>query len=147
MLLQQDKNSPAMLYWQRHSLPPIGAAATNELFRRWREEGDERAHERIVRHNARFAIQMAANYVCAQRTIDECVSDAMDGMVVATQRYDPKMGHRFITYAVWWIRQSIIAARATQCRVVSFPGNSFSDRRDLDRAQKRLHAILLRSSA
>jgi RNA polymerase sigma factor (sigma-70 family) len=144
LLFTQDKNSPAMRYWQRHSLPPIGAAATNELFRRWREEGDERARERIVRHNARFAIKMASLYVCSQRSIDDLISDAMEGMCVAAERYNPQMGHRFITYAVWWIRQSILAAIATQSRVVTFPGNSYSDRRRVERSAKRLQKQLQR---
>jgi len=113
---------------------------TIEAFRQWREEGNERARERIIRSNARFAINVATGYINSRRTIDELVADAIAGMLRATDTYDPHAGFAFISYAVWWMRQFCRAAILDEQRVVRHPQNLYSTRNTLEKHVARFLA-------
>ena len=133
MLFARDKDAPGLDYWRAHSLPPMTREQTIEAFRQWREEGNERARERIIRSNARFAINVATGYISTRRTIDELVADAIAGMLRATETFKPNAGFAFISYAVWWMRQYCRAAILDEQRVVRHPQNLYSTRNTLDR--------------
>lgn len=91
-----------------------------ELGRRARE-GDQEALDELVRANLRFAISEAKRYQNRGLPLEDLIQEANAGMVRAAQKFDPEAGNKFITYAVWWVRQSIRKALTEQSHSVRLP--------------------------
>jgi RNA polymerase primary sigma factor len=83
--------------------------------------GDSRAKDRIVKHNLRFVISVAKCYYTKTATLEDLVNEGNHGLVLACDNYDPSRGFRFISYAVWWIRRSIMMFLTNQDAIVRLP--------------------------
>lgn len=86
-------------------------------------KGDRKALERLVRSNLRFVISVAKQYQNQGMTLSDLISEGNLGLIKAAERFDHTKGFKFISYAVWWIRQSILQALAEQARLVKLPQN------------------------
>ncbi len=93
-----------------------------ELFQRYRK-GDEHALEKILRHNLRFVVSVAKQYQDMGMWLGDLVSEGNIGMIKAAKRFDETKGFKFISYAVWWIRQSILQAINEKGRMIRLPLN------------------------
>ena len=84
-------------------------------------QGDEQARHELVEHNLRFVVQVALKYQGHGLPLADLINEGNLGLLHAARKFDPTRGTRFITYAVWWIRQAIMHALAAGGRVVGLP--------------------------
>ncbi|MFO7260398.1 MAG: sigma-70 family RNA polymerase sigma factor [bacterium] len=114
-----------------------------ELGRRARM-GDEEAVQKLVRANLRFVISVAKKYQNRGVSLIDLIQEGNVGLVTAARKFDPDQGVKFISYAVWWIRQAILSALANQGRAVRVPLNRASDLARIFREGERLKQELRR---
>ena len=115
-----------------------------ELARRARR-GDKEATERLVTANLRFVISYVKKYQGRGLDISELVCIGNEGLLKAVKKFDPDRGVKFISYAVWWIRQTVLQALAEQTRSVRIPLNQNSNLSKLVRTDTRLTQSLGRT--
>lgn len=96
--------------------------------------GDERALERMVRANLRFVVSVAKQYQNQGLSLSDLISEGNIGLIKAAHRFDETKGFKFISYAVWWIRQAILHALAEQSRLIRLPLNKVEELRRIERA-------------
>jgi RNA polymerase primary sigma factor len=101
-------------------------------------EGNEDAIQKLVRANLRFVISVAKKYQNRGVSLIDLIQEGNVGLVTAAKKFDVDQGVKFISYAVWWIRQAILAALANQGRAVRVPLNRASDLARIFRERERL---------
>ncbi len=100
----------------------VGLDEEIELAKRIRE-GDAKALERLTKANLRFVVSVAKQYQNQGLALPDLINEGNFGLIKAAQKYDETRGFKFISYAVWWIRQSIMQAISEQSRMVRVPIN------------------------
>lgn len=98
-------------------------------------EGDKAALERLTKANLRFVVSVAKQYKNKGLTLGDLINEGNMGLILAAKRYDETRGFKFISYAVWWIRQSITRAIAEHARMVRLPYNQLALLTKLHNAQ------------
>ncbi|WP_295651461.1 RNA polymerase sigma factor RpoD/SigA [uncultured Mucilaginibacter sp.] len=101
-------------------------------------EGDQAALERLTKTNLRFVVSVAKQYQNQGLTLGDLINEGNLGLIKAAKRFDETKGFKFISYAVWWIRQSILSAVAEQSRIVRLPLNQIGSLNKIRQAFSKL---------
>lgn len=107
-----------------------------ELARRIRQ-GDHEALDKLTRANLRFVVSVAKQYQNQGLSLPDLINEGNLGLIKAAEKFDETRGFKFISYAVWWIRQSILQALAEQSRIVRLPLNQVGSINKINKAQAR----------
>ncbi|HJZ40406.1 MAG TPA: sigma-70 family RNA polymerase sigma factor [Bacteroidales bacterium] len=118
----------------------ITAEEEVELARRIRA-GDDKALEKLIKANLRFVVSVSKQYQNQGLSLPDLIDEGNVGLIKAAQRFDETRGFKFISYAVWWIRQSILQALAEQSRIVRLPLNKIGSINKINRAFAELEQL------
>ena len=121
----------------------ISADEEVELAKRIKN-GDRQALERLTKANLRFVVSVSKQYQNQGLTLSDLINEGNLGLIKAAERFDETRGFKFISYAVWWIRQSILQALAEQSRIVRLPLNKIGNINKTNRAFSELEQKLER---
>lgn len=102
------------------------------------KQGDQEALEQLTKANLRFVVSVAKQYQNQGLSLSDLINEGNLGLIKAAQRFDETRGFKFISYAVWWIRQSILQALAEQSRIVRLPLNKVGSLNKINRAFSEL---------
>ncbi|MCF8303568.1 MAG: sigma-70 family RNA polymerase sigma factor [Bacteroidales bacterium] len=102
------------------------------------KQGDKLALEKLTQANLRFVVSVAKQYQNQGLTLPDLINEGNMGLIKAAQRFDETRGFKFISYAVWWIRQSILQALAEQSRIVRLPLNKIGAINKINKAYAKL---------
>ena len=100
-------------------------------------KGDQRALEKLTRANLRFVVSVAKQYQNQGLSLPDLINEGNLGLIKAAEKFDETRGFKFISYAVWWIRQSILQALAEQSRIVRLPLNQVGSLNKINKAFSR----------
>lgn len=108
------------------------------------KQGDSTALERLVKANLRFVVSVSKQYQNQGLSLPDLINEGNLGLIKAAQRFDETRGFKFISYAVWWIRQSILQALAEQARIVRLPLNKIGSINKINKTFAKLEQQLER---
>ena len=118
----------------------ISAEEEVELAQRIKK-GDQKALERLTKANLRFVVSMAKQYQNQGLSLPDLINEGNLGLLKAAERFDETRGFKFISYAVWWIRQSILQAISEQSRIVRLPLNQVGSVNKINREINRFEQL------
>ncbi|MBP6429265.1 MAG: sigma-70 family RNA polymerase sigma factor [Bacteroidales bacterium] len=102
------------------------------------KQGDQLALEKLTKANLRFVVSVSKQYQNQGMSLPDLINEGNLGLIKAAQRFDETRGFKFISYAVWWIRQSILQALAEQSRIVRLPLNKIGSLNKINKAYAKL---------
>ena len=148
LIITQSKTSRDSVAFRHYlanveTLPMIDVEKEMELSIRI-HNGDREAVNELVTANLRFGISVAKRYQGQGLPLEDLVAEANIGLIKAAERFDHTHGFKFISYAVWWVRQSVLDALAKKARVVRVPGNQVATMIKVKSATAHLEQLLER---
>lgn len=137
--MAKDENILSIYLKEINRIPLLSAEEETELAVKARA-GDKLAKEKIVNANLRFVVSIAKKYQKKGIELEDLISEGNIGLLTAIEKFDVNKGYRFISYAVWWIRQSIMKAICEKSRSIRLPLNRANELVQIEHAKKAVAA-------
>ncbi len=132
-----DENILSMYLKEINRIPLLTRDEENDLAKR-SAEGEEYARKRMIESNLRFVVNVAKKYQNQGLPLIDLINEGNIGLMNALEKYDVSRGYHFISYAVWWIRQSILKAICEKSRTVRLPLNRANELVQIQKMQRKL---------
>ncbi|MDR2900294.1 MAG: RNA polymerase sigma factor RpoD/SigA, partial [Treponema sp.] len=132
---QNDENSLS-IYLKEINKIPLLSREDEEATARLAAKGDKAAKDKIVNANLRFVVNVAKKYQGQGLSLSDLISEGNIGLINAVEKFDVEKGYHFISYAVWWIRQSILKAICEKSRMIRLPLNRANELVQIEKAMK-----------
>ena len=111
------------LYLHEINKTPLLTREEEQSLARSIKKGSQKALDQLVRANLRFVVSIAKQYANQGLSLEDLINDGNVGLIKAAHRFDEERGYKFISYAVWWIRQAMLQSLAEHSRIVRLPLN------------------------
>lgn len=132
-----DRDVLSIYLKEINRIPMISHEEENELALK-AKAGDKRAREKLINSNLRFVVTVAKKYQGQGLPLEDLINEGNLGLLTALEKFEPEKGYHFISYAVWWIRQSILKAVCEKSRAVRLPLNRANELFQIQKIQKTL---------
>ena len=136
--MTRDENILAMYLKEINKVPMISHEEEVELAQK-AQAGDKAAKDKLVNANLRFVVNVAKKYQNHGLDMTDLISEGNIGLMTAIEKFDVSKGYHFISYAVWWIRQSILKAICEKSRAIRLPLNRANELVQIEHARKSIH--------
>ena len=135
--MDEDKDVLSIYLKQINKIPMISHDEEYELALK-AKQGDNKAREKLINSNLRFVVTVAKKYQGQGLPLEDLINEGNIGLLTAIDKFEPEKGYHFISYAVWWIRQSIMKAVCEKSRAVRLPLNRANELFQIQKIQKAL---------
>lgn len=137
-IYEEEKDVLSIYLKEINKVPMITHEEEYELALR-AQKGDSWAREKLIRSNLRFVVTVAKKFQGQGLPLEDLIDEGNIGLLTALEKFEPDKGYHFISYAVWWIRQSIMKAVCEKSRAVRLPLNRANELYQIQKAQKKLY--------
>ena len=138
-----DSDGLKMYIFEINKIPLLSVDQERILTRRVKD-GNKKAKDKLIESNLRLVIKIASRYTGSSMTFNDLIQEGNIGLMKAADRFDPDKGFKFSTYAIWWIRQSIVRALADKNKVVRIPNHMYEKIGKYKKARTKLYEKYLR---
>jgi RNA polymerase primary sigma factor len=137
----KEEENVISIYLKEINTIPLLSHDEEDFYARKAAEGDVEARKKLILANLRFVVNVAKRYQNQGLPLMDLISEGNIGLMNAIKRYDADRGYHFISYAVWWIRQSILKAICEKSRMIKLPLNKANELVQIEKARKELCKI------
>jgi RNA polymerase primary sigma factor len=138
---ESDDENVISIYLKEINMIPLLNKEDEDLYATRAKEGDVEAQRKLIMANLRFVVNVAKRYQNQGLPLQDLISEGNIGLMNAIKRYDVTRGFHFISYAVWWIRQSILKAICEKSRMIKLPLNKVNELVQIEKVRKELRRI------
>ena len=139
-MINNDENVLA-IYLDEINRVPLLSREDEDVIARKAQGGDLAAKETLITSNLRFVVNIAKKYRNNGIPLDDLINEGNLGLITAVDKFDPEKGYHFISYAVWWIRQSILKAVCEKSRSIRLPLNRANELVQIQKTQRELSSL------
>lgn len=136
-----DQDNALSVYLREINKVPLLTRSQEEETARKAAAGDKAAQDKLISSNLRFVVNVAKKYQNQGLPLDDLISEGNIGLINAIERFDVDKGYHFISYAVWWIRQSILKAICEKSRSIRLPLNRANELVQIEKMRKEIFAV------
>src|SRR5271170_316557 len=136
------ENTSVELYFSEIGKEPMISAQEEVILAQKIRQGDQAALDKLTKANLRFVVSVAKKYQYQGLPLSDLINEGNLGLIKAAKRFDETRGFKFISFAVWWIRQSILQALAEQSRIVRLPLNQVGSLSKIRKSSSKLEQQL-----
>ncbi len=137
--MMKEKTALSTYIEEINRIPLLSREEETELALR-AKKGDEAARAKLIESNSRFVVSVAKKYQNRGLPLADLISEGNVGLITALDKFEPETGNHFISYAIWWIRQSILKALGDKSRMIRLPMNKNAEFLQVQGAKARLEA-------